>query len=137
MRGADGGPWRRLCALPALWVGLTYDQSSLDAAWDLAKGWSAEFREALRVQASVQALDAVVDGIAMRDLAHEVIDIAEAGLRARARPGAGGLVPNETHFLNALKESLESGHAPADELIDRFESDWEGDATRVFGEYSY
>ena len=137
MRGADGGPWRRLCALPALWVGLTYDQSSLDAAWDLAKGWSAGFREALRVQASVQALDAVVDGIAMRDLAHEVIDIAEAGLRARARPGAGGLVPNETHFLNALKESLESGHAPADELIDRFESDWEGDATRIFGEYSY
>ena len=48
MRGADGGPWRRICALPAFWVGLLYDQSSLDAAWDLAKSWDLETREGLR-----------------------------------------------------------------------------------------
>ena len=53
MRGADGGPWRRLCALPAFWVGLMYDQGALDAAWDICKGWDAEQREALRVAASV------------------------------------------------------------------------------------
>ncbi|MEP0722447.1 MAG: hypothetical protein ABJC34_07050, partial [Marinomonas sp.] len=65
------------------------------------------------------------------------VEIAEAGLRARAMPGAGGLLPDETHFLNALKDSLESGEVPADELIRRFESDWQGDVTRVFEEYSY
>src|SRR6056297_4100977 len=137
MRGADGGPWRRLCALPAFWVGLTYDQTALDAAWDLAKGWDAETREELRVAASVHALDARVGTIDMRMLAHDVLAIAEAGLRARARPGAGGLIPDETHFLAALKDSVESGEVPADELIRRYETDWAGDVTRVFSEYSY
>ena len=137
MRGADGGPWRRLCALPALWVGLTYDQGALDAAWDLVKRWDAETREALRVAASVDGLDAKAGGVVMRDLAPEVLRIAEAGLTARARPGAGGLIPDETHFLNALQESVESGQVPADELIARYHGDWNGDVTRVFGEYSY
>jgi len=137
MRGADGGPWRRLCALPAFWVGLTYDQASLDAAWDLAKGWDAETREALRVAASEQALDATVGGISMHELAREVVAIADAGLKARARKGAGGMVPDETHFLNALKESLETGKVPADELLDHYNGDWGGDLSRIYAEYSY
>ncbi|NNK78697.1 MAG: glutamate--cysteine ligase [Litoreibacter sp.] len=137
MRGADGGPWRRLCALPAFWVGLTYDQGALDAAWDLVKGWDAETREALRVAASEQALEAKVGSIHMHDLAREVVSIADAGLKARARPGAGGLVPDETHFLNALKESVETGKVPADELLEHYHGDWNGDLTRVYSEYSY
>ncbi len=137
MRGADGGPWRRLCALPALWVGLMYDQSALDAAWDLAKGWDAETREGLRVAASVDGLAAEFNGIKMHDLAAEVVSIAESGLKARARPGAGGLVPDETHFLNALKDSIESGKAPADELLELYNGEWNGDLTRVYDEFSY
>jgi glutamate--cysteine ligase len=137
MRGADGGPWRRLCALPAFWVGLMYDQSALDAAWDLVKGWDAETRDALRVAASVDGLAAEAGGVNMRALATQVVAIADAGLKARAFEGAGGLLPDETHFLNALKETLETGETPADELIRRFDSDWNGDVTRVFAEYSY
>ncbi len=137
MRGADGGPWRRLCALPALWVGLTYDQGALDAAWDLVKGWNAETREGLRVAASVDGLQARVGDIKMHDLAREVVSIAEAGLAARARPGAGGLIPDETHFLNALKESLDSGQTPADELLVRYHGDWRGDLSRIYEDYSY
>lgn len=137
MRGADGGPWRRLCALPAFWVGLMYDQNSLDAAWDLVKGWDAETREALRVAASVDGLQAQVGGIKMHDLARQVVTIAQAGLKARACPGAGGMVPDETHFLNALNDSLDSGKVPADELLDRYNGDWNGDLTRIYGEYSY
>jgi glutamate--cysteine ligase len=137
MRGADGGPWRRLCALPAFWVGLLYDQAALDAAWDMVKGWDAGTRDALRVAASVEGLAAEVAGLSMYELASEAVAIAEAGLKARARPGAGGLLPDETHFLNALKETLETGEAPADELIRRYETDWNGDVTRVFAEYSY
>jgi glutamate--cysteine ligase len=137
MRGADGGPWRRLCALPAFWVGLMYDQGALDAAWDLVKGFDADQREALRVGASEQGLQAQVDGISMHDLARETVAIAEAGLKARARPGAGGLIPDETHFLNALKESIETGKVPADELLDHYHGDWNGDISRIYGEYSY
>jgi glutamate--cysteine ligase len=137
MRGADGGPWRRLCALPGFWVGLMYDQGALDAAWDLVKGWDAETREGLRVQASIDGLQAEVGGIKMHDLAREVLNISEAGLIARAREGAGGLVPNETHFLNALKESVDSGQVPADELLARYNGDWDGDLTRIYADYSY
>ncbi|NNJ67911.1 MAG: glutamate--cysteine ligase [Boseongicola sp.] len=137
MRGADGGPWRRLCALPALWVGICYDSNALDAAWDLVKDWDAEAREAWRVEASVAGLEAEVNGLKMHDLARQVVDIAEEGLRARAMPGAGGLLPDETHFLNALNDSLESGEVPADELIRRYNTDWNGDVTRVFEDYSY
>ena len=137
MRGADGGPWRRLCALPAFWVGLTYDQAALDAAWDLVKDWDAETREGLRVAASVDGLQAEVNGINMHDLARQALEISEAGLVARARPGAGGLVPDETHFLNALKESVETGKTMADELIDHYHGDWNGDISRIYREYSY
>jgi glutamate--cysteine ligase len=137
MRGADGGPWRRLCALPAFWVGLTYDQTALDAAWDLVKGWTTEQRAALHVAAGEHGLQAQVPGIDMRTVAREVVDIAEAGLKARARSGAGGLVPDETHFLNALKESVETGMVPADELLEKYHGDWQGDLTRIFPEYSY
>ncbi len=137
MRGADGGPWRRLCALPALWVGLCYDQTSLDAAWDLAKHWDAETRERLRVAASVDGLQAEAGGIRMIDLAREVVAIAKEGLRRRARPGLGGMVPDERHFLHALEESVESGKAPADELLERYEGEWQRDLGRVYAEYSY
>ena len=137
MRGADGGPWRRLCALPAFWVGLMYGQAALDAAWDLVKGWDAETRDALRVAASVDGLQADTHGIKMHDLAREVVALSEAGLKTRARAGAVGLVPDETHFLNALKESLDSGKTPADELLERYHGEWGGDLTRIYEEYKY
>jgi glutamate--cysteine ligase len=137
MRGADGGPWRRLCALPAFWVGMMYDQTALDAVWDLCKDWTAEQREALRVAASVDGLQAKVDGINMHDVAREVVAISHAGLKARAKPGAGGMVADETHFLNALHETIETGKTPADELMDHYNGDWNGDLKRVYSGFSY
>ncbi len=137
MRGADGGPWRRLCALPAFWVGLTYDQTALDAAWDLIKPLSAETREGLRVAASVEGLQGEVNGVRLHDLAREAVKIAQTGLAARAQAGAGGLVPDETHFLNALEESVESGRAPADELLNAYAKDWRGDLSQIYQAYSY
>ena len=137
MRGADGGPWRRLCALPAFWVGVMYDQGALDAAWDLVKDFDAETREALRVRASVDGLQAQVGDIRMLDLARQAVAISHQGLKARARPGAGGMIPDETHFLNALTESIDTGQAPADELLAHYNGEWQGDLNRIFAEYSY
>ncbi len=137
MRGADGGPWRRLCALPAFWVGLTYDQDALDGAWDLVADWTPAQHDALRVAASVDGLQAKVTGINMHDIAREAVALSEQGLKARARPGAGGMVPDETHFLNALKESVETGKVPADELLEDYHGSWGGDMKRVYAEYSY
>ena len=137
MRGADGGPWRRLCALPAFWVGLCYDQTSLDAAWDLVKDWDAETRENLRIAASQNGLNASIDGVNLSKVAKEVVALAYHGLEARERQGANGLLANETHFLNALHDTLASGKSPADELIDLYNNEWKQDVTPIFDAMSY
>lgn len=135
MRGADGGPWRRLCALPALWVGLMYDQSSLDAAWDLVKDWTAEEREMLRREVPKTALKTEFRGETLREVAGRVLEIAKSGLAARARKDRWG--DDETHFLNALFSTVESGETPAEELLRAYRDTWGGDMSRLFAEYSY
>ncbi len=137
MRGADGGPWRRICALPAFWVGLMYDDLALDAAWELVKDWDAETREALRVSASVDGLQGQVGKLHLQQLAETVLDISRGGLRRRAKPGFGGMVPDERHFLTALEDTVEDGMTPADELLEHFHGDWNGDLSRIYSEYSY
>ncbi len=136
MRGADGGPWNRICALPALWVGLLYDDGALDAAWDLVKGWSLDERQALRDSVPELALDAPLPGGGrLRDIAGEVLDIAHAGLAARARLNGAG--DNETGFLDPLREIVRSGKVPAQVLLDRYHGEWGGDISRVYGEASF
>ncbi|GGD37677.1 glutamate--cysteine ligase [Sinisalibacter lacisalsi] len=137
MRGADGGPWRRICALPAFWVGLLYDDLALDAAWDLVKGWDAETREELRVAASVDGLQGQVGKLHIHQLAETVLDISRGGLRRRARPGFSGMVPDERHFLTALEDTVEDGMTPADELLAKYHGEWGGDLSRIYDEYSY
>ena len=136
MRGADGGRWGRICALPALWVGLLYDDGALDAAWDRVKHWTIEEREALRHAVPAQALDAnVPGGGTMRDLAGEVLDIATAGLSARAQLNASG--DNESGFLDPLREVVSSGMTFADRLLERYHGEWNGDVSHVYDEYSF
>ena len=137
MRGADGGPWRKICALPAFWVGLMYEQSSLDAAWDLAKGWTAQQRDQLRVDVAKLGLQAEIGGRKVLDIARDLLEISKAGLVARARPGAGGLIPDESHFLNALQEIVDRGYCPAEKLMRLYRCEWGGDIRRVYQEYSY
>jgi glutamate--cysteine ligase len=133
MRGADGGPWNRICALPALWVGLLYDDAALDAAWDLVKHWSMDEREALRDAVPRLALDApLTGGGRLLDLARQVVPIARAGLAARARMNDSG--DNETGFLEPLEEIVDSGKVPAQRLLDKFHGEWGGDISRVYEE---
>ncbi|MFS4437146.1 glutamate--cysteine ligase [Paracoccaceae bacterium GXU_MW_L88] len=137
MRGADGGPWRRLCALPALWVGVMYDEDCLNAAWDLAKDWTAATRTDWRLAAGIWGIQAEVGGVKMHDLAREMVGIAREGLKRRARTGAGGLVADETHFLNALEEVVETGQSPSCELLTKYHGPWNGDLSNIFRDYSY
>jgi glutamate--cysteine ligase len=136
MRGADGGPWNRICALPALWVGLLYDQGALDAAWDLVKDWTIDERQALRDAVPKLALNApIAGGGKLRDIAGEVLDIAGAGLSARARFNRAG--DNETGFLDPLREIVRSGKVPAEVLLDRYDGAWNGDVSKVYDEASF
>ena len=135
MRGADGGPWSRICALPAFWVGLLYDPAALDAAWDLVKGWTMAEREDLRNAVPRLALDAdVPGGRKLRNLGRDVLAIARQGLTARARFNASG--DNETGFLETLDEIVATGKVPAQHLLDKFHGEWNGDIGRVY-KYSF
>jgi glutamate--cysteine ligase len=135
MRGADGGRWRRICALPALWVGLLYDQTALDAAWDLVKDWSAEERQALRDQVPRDALSTPFRKGTVRDVAREALAIAEAGLKARNRVNTKG--EDETVYLEFLLDTVASGRTPADELLARYEGPWNRQIDPVFEEYAF
>lgn len=135
MRGADGGPWRRLCALPALWVGLLYDGAALDAAWALVKDWTAEEHRALRRDAPRLALRTPLRGRTLRETAGEVLEIARSGLRARDRRDRVG--DNETGFLGALDEIVRDGRSPAEAVLDRYRGAWGASVDPLFGELAY
>jgi glutamate--cysteine ligase len=135
MRGADGGPWGRLCALPALWVGLLYDQAALDAASALVADWTAAERVQLRDAVPRLGLHAPFRGGTVRDLALAVLEIARDGLRRRARSDECGT--DETPFLKPLIEIAASGRSPADELLAAYEGKWGGRIDPIFTEYAY
>ena len=136
MRGADGGRWGRICGLPALWVGLLYDNQALDEAWDLVKHWTIEQREKLRHEVPAQALDAVTpDGETMREFAGRVLDIAAAGLNRRAMLNSAG--DNEAGFLDPLRDVVATGMTPADRLLARFNGPWNGDVSHIYEEFSF
>jgi glutamate--cysteine ligase len=136
MRGADGGRWGRICALPALWVGLLYADEALDAAWDRVKHWTIAEREQLRHDVPKLALEAKVPGGGtVHDLAREVIELASLGLTRRAVLNAAG--DNEGGFLDPLREIVASGMTPADRLLDKYHGEWNGDVSRIYEEMSF
>jgi len=135
MRGTDGGPWGRLCALPALWVGLLYDQTALDAAWDLCRDWTDEEREFLRTEVPRLGLKTPFRGGTLQDIAKEVLKIARSGLKARGRLDRRDR--DETLFLDILDEIADSGITPAEEMLDAYNGHWQGDIDKIYEEYSY
>ncbi|MGF1455292.1 MAG: glutamate--cysteine ligase [Alphaproteobacteria bacterium] len=134
MRGADGGPWNRICALPAFWVGLLYAQGPLDAAWDLAKDWTRQEREALRGDVTRLGLKATIRGRSVQDIARELLSHARAGLKERRR---ADFSPDETGFLDALDEIAEDGRTPAERLLERYRGEWGGSVDPIFEECAF
>jgi len=135
MRGADGGSWRRICGLPALWVGIYYDQTALDAAWDLVKDWTAGERQALRDAVATQGFHTPFGNQTVGDIARQMLDISAAGLRRRANQDASGT--SEEGFLVPLRELVERGFTRAEELLRKFHGEWAGDLAPLFKEYNF
>lgn len=135
MRGADGGPWNRLCALPAFWVGLLYDSEALDAAWDLVKDFSMAERHALRDGVPRHALKLPFRGATVRELALEALKIAGEGLKRRNRLNASGA--NEAVFLEPLVEFALANETPAERKLALYHGAWKGSVDPVFKEFAY
>lgn len=135
MRGADGGPWSRICALPALWAGIFYDAPSLAAAWDLCKDWDIADHERLRRDVTRLGLKAEVNGRSVRDIAVDMVNIAKHGLKNRAR-FSGGMV-DERGYITELEDIADSGVTSADRLLELYNGEWGGDISRVYRDYAY
>ncbi len=135
MRGADGGPWNRLCALPAFWVGLLYDDAALDAAWDLVKDFSMVERNALRDGVPKHALKLPFRGATVRELALEALKISGQGLARRNRLNKTGA--SEAVFLEPLIEFALANETPAERKLKLFHGEWKGSVDPVFREFAY
>jgi glutamate--cysteine ligase len=135
MRGADGGPWRRLIALPAFWTGLLYDATSLEAAKALIRDWTAEERQELRDRVPKEALTTPFRSGTVLEVARQVVQLAREGLRRRAAPGDGS--PDEAAYLGPVEETLALGRTPAEMLIWQYETRWGHSVEPLFEEQAY
>jgi len=136
MRGADGGPWNRICALPAFWVGLLYDQTALDAAWDLVKHWTIEDHARVRAEVPRLGLNAMTPrGRTLAELGREVLAIADLGLKNRARLNAAG--DSEQGYLTPLHDIVARAQTPAERLLEAYHGRWGGDLSKLYDEESY
>ena len=137
MRGADAGPWSRICALPAFWVGIIYDQQALDTAWDICKDWTDEERFKLYKDVSKLGLDATIRNRSVKKLAHDILQLSDNGLKNRNKMNIHNTKENECEFLSPLFSSLEQGISLADEILIRYNKDWSKDLKQIYNEYSY
>ena len=137
MRGADGGPWASICALPAFWVGLMYSSSSLDAALDLTKDWTELDRDKLLKDISKSGLEAEIRGVSVQEVCRMTLEISKKGLRDRATPNSSGGRIDETHFLDPLFEIVENRKTLSDTLLENYWGRWNQDLARIYLENSY
>lgn len=135
MRGADSVRWGRLPALPAFWVGLLYDEASLDGAWEIAKAWTAQERQTLRDEVPRLGFRASIAGRSLHDIARDCVALAREGLARRARRDREG--DDETQYLEPLEDCIARGKTPAEDLLDRFHGPWRGSVDPVFVEEAY
>ena len=135
MRGTDGGMWRRICGMPALWVGLLYDARALDAAWDLVKDWTAEERQAMRDSVGKLGVKTPFRNTTVHTLAHRLLEISGEGLKRRAELDGGGM--SEEGFLNPLREMVARGYTRAEEMLKNYYGPWKRDLTPLFTEYNF
>jgi glutamate--cysteine ligase len=135
MRGSDAGAWRRICGMPALWVGIYYDQVALDAAWDMVKDWTCEERQAMRDAVPRLAFKTPFRDTTVGKLAKQMLEISAAGLRRRAQTDSIGTT--EEGFLSSLRELADSGRTRAEDLLSRYHNEWNGNIHPIFKEYNF
>ena len=137
MRGADAGPWAKICALPAFWVGIIYDKVSLDQAWQLCKNWSSSDRNQLSKGVAKHGLRASIANRKVIEIASDLLKISHEGLIRRNKSNAHKTKRNEGEFLKPLFDSLEKGSSLADEINEKYQTSWSNDLNHIYSDYCY
>ena len=132
MRGADTGPWRELCALPAFWVGLLYDRTALDTAWDFIKDWSEQERQQLREDVPRHGLQTSFRGNSLLRITKAVLAISREGLKSRGKLNGHG--ESESVFLDDLDRMVQCGKTNADTILEKYHGKWNGDILQTYKE---
>jgi glutamate--cysteine ligase len=135
MRGADGVPWDRLPSLSAFWVGMLYDDTSLDTAWDIVKHWNAQERQALRDDVPRLGFKARIRDRYLFEIAKECLTLSYSGLRRRGRLDQFGR--DETRYLESLQRTIDAGRTPAEEMLEKFHGPWKGSVEPAYEEYAF
>lgn len=135
MRGADGGPWRLICALPAFWVGLLYDETALGEIAEYTKDWTVDEVQAMRDEVPRDGLRTTFRGQSLQEVGKTVLGISRKGLVGRARLNSEG--HDESHFLAPLEETVARGTTLAEEMLAQYRGRWEGSIEPLFSEYAY
>jgi len=135
VRGADAGNWRITCALPAFWVGILYDLDVLKKALFLCKDWSYIDIENLSFEVAKHGLKAKIKGFSVKEVATELISLAKIGLQKRAKYDTQG--NDETQYLKVLEEIIDTGRTPAEELLEKYNSDWNKQIKNLIKEMAY
>jgi glutamate--cysteine ligase len=130
MRGADAGSFAEIVALPALWTGLLYDREALDGASALIRDWTVDEMQALRDAVPRLGLEAPFRGGKVLDVARTMVQLAEGGLKRRARLNRQG--EDERKALAPLIETIEQGRSPSDRLLGAYHGAWQGDIDQLF-----
>ncbi len=135
MRGADGNPWRRICALPAFWVGLLYDEETLAETEDYLADWTNEERQTMRDTVPKHALNTPFRRGTVHDVAKRVVTLSHQGLRRRGQLNGAGF--DEGQYLTPIDETVASGKTPAEIMLGKYHGEWGGNIDRVFEDFAY
>lgn len=135
MRGADGNPWRRICGLPAFWVGLLYDEDTLAETEDYLADWTNEERQTMRDSVPQHALNMPFRRGTVLDVAKRIMMLSHQGLKRRNQLNGAGF--DESQYLTPIDETVASGNTPAELMLKKFHGEWGGDINRVFDDFAY
>ena len=116
MRGADAQPGALLCAVPALWKGVLYDDTALARAESLIAPLSAELLDKVRPDIARLGLRVSLLERPLRAWASEVLEIATDGLERLRVQLEDTRAESEAVHLAGIARLVHEGRSPADVL---------------------
>ena len=118
MRGADAGGYNTLCALPAFWTGILYDETALEEALSITR--QLHYTDLMNFRADVlkNGLNSTINNIEGWDLAEQIVKISSEGLNRRGKLNLYG--DSEAVHLDFLKDIIKNKESNSMRMIKNY-----------------